>query len=194
MDSVFANALQILISVFTMTIVHCVVRRSAALLVPVCLSLLTLAGCQSAGKQYVSPQESEPAATVVGTSPFFLVTIEKDGCYWGRTHISADKAVRLQPGVLTRVSQEGHLAAPYPIHQFQCRTFVDFTPRQGEHYLVKSEGTPSYRDSEGEFKYGSCKTAVWRQLPSGELERMPEEPRPVPMRVGFSCLTQKIGN
>lgn len=171
-----------------MKLISMLSRYTRALLVPTCISLLTLTGCQSAGKQYLSPKESEPAATLVSSGPFFLVTIEKDGCYWGRTHISAHKPVRLQPDVLTRVSEEGHLAAPYPINEVPCRTFVDFTPRQGEHYLVKSEGTPSYRNAEGKLTIGSCKTAIWRQLPSGELERLPNEPRPVPMRVGFSCL------
>lgn len=171
-----------------MTVVQRLSARAGALLLLPCLSLLALTGCQSAGKQYAFPKESEPAATVVGSSPFFLVTVDHTGCYWGRTAIDAHEPVRLQPDVLTEVAQEGNLTAPYPINDIRCNSFATFTPRRGEHYLVKSEGTPSHRDAQGNVILGRCVTGVWRQLPGGEVERVPNEPRPPATRRGFSCL------
>lgn len=163
-------------------------RHSRLLLLPLCFTIFALAGCQSAGRQYVFPKRSEPAATAVGSSQFFLVNSDNTGCYWGRTAVDANEPVRLKPDVLTEVTHEGHLAAPYPINMLQCNSFSSFTPRQGEHYLVKSEGIPTTRTADGEWVRGRCVTGVWRQLPTGELERVPNEPRPAPTRRGFSCL------
>lgn len=160
-------------------------RRSGCLLF---LGLVALAGCQSAGKQYVFPKESEPAATAVGTSQFFLVNSDHTGCYWGRTSVDANEPVRLKPDVLTQVAQDGSLAARYPINSVRCSSFSSFTPRLGEHYLVKSEGIPTTRSAEGEVVMGRCATGVWRLLPNGEFERVPNEPRPAPTRRGFACL------
>jgi len=188
MGSVFACALCFLILTSDMTASYRVIHRTGALLLTLCLSLLALAGCQSAGKQYVFPKESEPAATAVGSSQFFLVNSDHTGCYWGRTAVGANEPVRLKPDVLTEVAHEGHLAAPYPISMVQCHSFSSFVPRQGEHYLVKSEGIPTTRTADGNVVRGRCATGVWRQLPTGELERVPNEPRPAPTRRGFSCL------
>ena len=91
-----------------------------------------------------------------------------------RTAVDANEPDRLKPDVLTEVAHEGHLAAPYPINMVQCHSFSSFTSRQGEHYLVKSEGIPTTRTADGNVVRGRCATGVWRRLPSGELERVPQ--------------------
>ena len=171
-----------------MTVSQTMTKHTKALLLPLCFSLFALAGCQSAGKQYVFPKASEPAATAVGSSQFFLVNSDDTGCYWGRTAVDANEPVRLKPDVLTEVAHDGHLAAPYPIGMVKCSSFSSFTPRQGEHYLVKSEGVPTTRTADGDWVRGRCGTGVWRRLPTGELERVPNEPKPAPTRRGFACL------
>lgn len=187
MSSVFTRAFHNLITQ-NMRYVQRSSTRTSVLVLSLFLSLLALTGCQSAGKQYVFPTDTEPAATAVGDAPFFLVNIDHTGCYWGRTLVDGKKQIRLTPEVLTTLSHEGHLMAPYPVNELMCRTFLNFTPRRGEHYFVKREDVPTRRNAEGKTVIGSCNTAIWRQQPGGEMERVPNEQRPKATRRSFGCL------
>lgn len=188
MGTVFTRTLAFLNLEPTMTRVQSPFKRGGALLAAHMFCVFVLTGCQSAGKQYAFPKASEPAATAVGTSQFYLVNSDHTGCYWGRTAVDANEPVRLTPDVLTQVGHDAHLDAPYPIGMVKCVSFSNFKPRQGEHYVVKYEGVPTIRTADGKWVLGRCGTGVWRHLPTGELERVPDEPRPAPTRRGFACL------
>ena len=98
-------------------------------------SAFILSACASVGMQYSPPTAQDDSAELLsGGEGVFIVNIDDNGCYAGRTKV--EDTIRLHANRSVIVSHEGFIDLR---QEYFCRSQFSFVPEKGRLYRMKSE-------------------------------------------------------